>query len=469
MFQFIRKAAGALRLGYDATVDTKRRKQASIKLKSEDEILPQRDRDKLVSIARDLRRNSEIVAWMVRRHLYDNATFTFQCRTGNAEFDQRVEDLMTWWSRPLNCDVTGRHSLDRLIKIAEGLAFVEGDVLIYKLSDGRIQIIEGDRIRTPTNAGDFKDIDISKFVNGVETSPSGRPLRYAICERKDNGFVLKELVQAKHVFHHGYFDRIDTIRGISRLAPAINTFRDLHESAEYALQKMKVSQFFALKLKRAAGVEPDDDGSDYSFDFGDGPQMLDLDPNDDADFLESNSPADQFQSFFKSRVMSALKSGDIPYSFYDESHTNYSGARQALVQYDQSAEDNRQNIRDRLLTPLTIWRLRIFIEDGVLVLPVGMGIDDIKFEWIGAKLPWIDPKKEADGFEKLLSLNLTTHQAICKSQGEDWNQIVEQKAREHAKVKELGLASQNNTENAIVADPSEDDQGEENVRNKVAA
>jgi hypothetical protein len=49
-------------------------------------------------------------------------------------------------------------------------------------------------------------------------------------------------------------------------------------------------------------------------------------------------------------IQTALKGLDIPYSFFDEAHTNYSGARQALLQYEQSADVKRHDVRLSHLT-----------------------------------------------------------------------------------------------------------------------
>jgi len=104
-------AATATRFGYDA-VEAKNRRQAPTgRLRSEDKELLPHQRRKLTSAARDIHRNFTIAAWAIRKHLDYVSTFSFQSRTGSADLDGRIEDLMAWWSRPANCDVAGRHSL----------------------------------------------------------------------------------------------------------------------------------------------------------------------------------------------------------------------------------------------------------------------------------------------------------------------------------------------------------------------
>lgn len=432
---------------YDAITTNGRRRQIRLDMRSEDKLFLPLDRDQLLSNSRSLRRNAAIAAWAIRKHQDYVSTFNFQCRSGNPDLDREVESLMAWWSRPFNCDVSGRFSLQQLIRMAEGLRTTDGDCFIYKVSDGSIQLIEADRVRTPTDLGEYKDSykpeDFADYVHGVQVTDSGKPLRYAICDRTGgigaNGFTLRELTQAKYVYQLGYYERYDQIRGISPLASAINQFADLYEASEYALAKMKLSQLFALKLKH--GTMPNDDGSEpYSFEFGQGPQVLELDPNDDAEFLESGTPSNEFQAFMIQGIQAALKALDIPFSFYDEAHTNYSGARQAWIMYEQSCESKRNQLR-QLLNNLTVWRLSLFIADGHLVVPDGMTLDDIDFEWIPAGIPWIDPLKEVTANAMAVKAGFKSRQMLCKENGDDFYTVVDQIAQENEYLKSKGLST----------------------------
>lgn len=435
---------------YDAIDGRGRRYKKAINLNAEDEILKPRDRDKLVSDSRNLRRNAPDVGWMLRKHLDYVATYEFQCRNPFGDFPEDVktkvaediERLMRWWARPFNCDASGRHDFFGMIRLIESAATIDGDVFVYKLEDGTLQLFEADQIRTPTELGEkFKDsgIDLTKYVHGVQCDDQGKPLFYALTERGPyGGYVLKAIMPAYTVFQYGHFERYNQVRGISRLASAVNTFCDIYESREYTLAKMKLHALFGLKFKRAAGTGVAEDAIGYDFDFGGGPQAIDLDPGDDAEFMESKTPSTEFQSFLQTGTAVGLKALDIPYSFFDEAHTNYSGARQALVMYEQSASNKRAKLQ-LLLNQLTIWRLRMFIQAGELVLPEGMRLDNLDFEWIPAAIPWIDPLKEANAWEKQINIKLASRQQLAKEQGKDWFTIVDQLAEEEAYMKKIGL------------------------------
>lgn len=458
---------------YDAITGNNRRRRSRADTRAEDNLLTPLDRDTLVSSARSLRRNEAIAAWCIRKHLDYVSTFNFQCRSKDPELNRRIESLMSWWSRPFNCDVSGRHSLSRLIRMLEGCAITDGDAFFYKVSDGRIQIIESDRVRTPT-ASDAKltTEQLAAFTHGIRVTDSGSALEYAICDRakaeagNSSEYKLRELVPSQYVYHHGYFDRYDQVRGISPLSSALNTYFDIYEAREYALAKMKLSQLFALKFKYADGVPTDENGEPTTFDFGSGPQVVELANGDDVDFLESATPSTEFANFMLHGIQVALKALDIPYSFFNESFTNYSGSRQALLQYEQSCEEKRNRLI-QVLNNLTVWRLGLFIADGELELPEGWTLDDITFEWIPVGIPWIDPMKEVAANAMAIKSSLKSRQMVCKENGLDWFTILEQIKQENDALAALGLNTDIDNVTAIAAslvaaDAAQQQQGAKN-------
>jgi len=255
--------------GYDAVSHTNRRRAPAILLQSEDrELLPERRRA-MVATARDVRRNYSIAAWAIRRHLDYVSTFTFHSRTGNPDLDGEIERLMKRWARPLNFDVAGRHGLARMTRLIEAHALVDGDVLVLKMRDGRVQTIEGDRVRTPYGGlpkelanlpPEFMDAEpwpgSGRLIHGVHVDPWGKPIAFCICKRVGlSGFLFEKLLPASWCLQHGYFDRIDQVRGVTPLSSALNDFRDCYEAKEYALAKLKISQLFGLIFFRKASEE----------------------------------------------------------------------------------------------------------------------------------------------------------------------------------------------------------------------
>lgn len=62
-------------------------------------------------------------------------------------------------------------------------------------------------------------------------------------------------------------------------------------------------------------------------------------------------------------------------------------------------------------------------------------------KWIGPGRGWIDPVKEAEASRIRMENGLSTLEEECASQGLDWEEVLEQRAREQAKMRELGLST----------------------------
>lgn len=449
----------ARRFGYDATVEKDRRQPITATTKSEDLILTPGKRKKLTAATRDIQRNFTIAGWMIRKHLDYVSSFVFQAKTGIPELDTELEALVRWWSRPANCDVAGRHSLQRLTRMWEQRRTVDGDVFVLRLKTGKLQSIEGDRIKSPTS-GLPESYSGKSMTHGVITDGAGAARYYCLCKRDKQGrMVYERMLRAAFTEHHGCFDRLDQVRGISPMAAAINTLRDTYEGFDYALAKAKVSQLFALAFYREAsgdegelvtrettqesdgsgdGDLEDADQQRYNVDFGRGPVKLELDANDRAEFLESHTPSNEFQQFTQTMIGAAIKALDIPYSFYDESWTNYSGSRQAMLQYEQSAETKRRDLR-AVLDSLTAWRVRLWIEDGVLSIPADWHISDIKWEWVARGIPWIDPLKEVNADIAAINAGLASTPEATKRRGRDAYEIADEQAAYMEHRAQLGL------------------------------
>lgn len=423
--------------GIDAIDQSKKRRMPGGAVRSLDDEIPDRKRQRVSLSARNVTRNFELAAWAIRKHLDFVSTFTFAMRSKSKSFNADVEGFVEFWGRPQNFDTTGRHGLRKSIRLAESSRCVDGDVFFVKLDDGKTQAIEADRCKTPdggrSKGGDF---NAERTFNGVEVAINGRPLRFAIHSRsRPSGLVFQRWIRANRIFHHGFFDRFDQHRGVSPIVAALNRFQDVYENFDYALARSKVAQLFSLVFFRDAaenqmgpvtGEDADGDGKDDRFNvkLGTRPMIFDLDPGEDAKFLENKTPAAEFQTFTNAMIGVALKSLDIPFSFFDESFTNFFGSKAALTLYLHSARDKRADVQE-LLRKLTLWRLRLAIEDGDITLPRSIEtLDDLKFEWIPAGIPWFDPR-DIRGDIDAVKAGLKTREQIRRDKfGDSWAEDV---------------------------------------------
>lgn len=404
----LRSAANSIAraFGYQAAEDSKKRKPVSASLKGEDEHLTTTGRAKLLGNARDAVRNFAVAGWMVRKHLDFVATHTFQAKSPDKGWNHAVEEWVAEVSKAENFDQAQDHGRERFTRMAEARRIIDGDVGLLQLASGHVQAIEGDRIRNPGHQAVPFD-QMPEWQHGVRKQNS-RKVAYAIHRRTGNGgFAFERVVPAGRMFLYRYHDthlRFDSGRGVSPLAAALNDLRDVVENKEYALAKMKVAQMFGLKLTRnaenAAGVVTSTDTTDgngnakkkHEINFGNGPVFLDLDPGEDADFLENKTPSAEFQQFLQAAIGIALKSIDLPFSFYDEAYTNFFGSRAALLLYVQSAHHKRADVQE-LLSHWFTWRFGMAHARREIIPPRSLA-HGFRYAWVPAGLPWWRPSEE---------------------------------------------------------------------------
>lgn len=452
--------AHVARFSYDAAETTKMRKTPSAAIKHEDEHLNPAKRKKLLANANDIQRNFEIAAWAIRKHLDFVTSFSFASNNAESaiavdadpariaeqqmksQLDDDIEGIIEEASAAARCDTAGRHDLSTLLRLGEARATVTGDHALLELADGTIQSIESDRIRDSHGerpAG-------ARVWHGVHVDDRGRSVAYAVHSRTSGGgYNFERWVPASNVMFRGYYDRTDQVRGISPMAPALNRLRDVYEGFNFALAKAKLAQLFGFKISRngddaIGNVTNDgtDDSPDYTVDLGAGPWMLDMEPGDDAEIMESANPSNEFQVYTEMMIAVALLSLDLPWNFFKVDATNFFGSRAALNLYMQSVKPKRR----ATVTILRRWtrrQLRLAILSGRLRLPRSMTVDDLRFGWTPDGLPWWNPSQEADGALKSMGAGLDNPQRICLETGTNFFDNVDRIAEAQAYAASRGV------------------------------
>lgn len=420
--RMMRAAQRVAQFFYDATEPKGRRKSPPVSSQAEDWILDASRRQKLTTTSRDLHRNYSIMQWMIRCHLNYITQFNFHARTDDEGLNTELEAIIEEHAKAENCDLRGRFSLAQFMRLAELRCLVDGDCGILRLQSGHLQAIESDRIRDPLDQS-MAVPGKSEWAQGVLIDDVGRPLKYSIWRRKKTGLEFERVISAENVHLLGYWDRFDQTRGITPLSAALNNMRDVYENIEQALLKCKVHNQFGLKIKRASSGEEVAEETDettgrsqYKVDFGAGPFLLDLDPDDDAEFLMSQHPPNEFQDFMRVVTMIGLRALDLPYSFFDESHTNFFGSRGAWLHYERSCDPKRQRISTVLNWTTDSW-IRADILSGKFRLPRTKRIEDLYYDWVPMGMPWWKPSEEINGDVQAIRAGLTTPQRVCRQRG----------------------------------------------------
>ena len=179
--------------GYDALAPAGHRRKIATITRAEDRELTPTQRRQLIAGTRDVRRNFELAAWAIRKHLDYVAAFSFRSVSGNPQWDREVATFIRRRSKPQSCDAAGKKSLRKMIRLAEALRVVDGDVGLLKLRSGEWQFIEGDRIKNPVN---MQAKDTERWTHGVKTNKQGRALAYGIWGRTDQRLTFERTINS---------------------------------------------------------------------------------------------------------------------------------------------------------------------------------------------------------------------------------------------------------------------------------
>jgi lambda family phage portal protein len=152
-----------------------------------------------------------------------------------------------------------------------------------------------------------------------------------------------------------------------------------------------------------------------------------------------------FNSFMEGVLRIIGISLGLPYELLvkDFSKTNYSSARAALLEGRRHFSNWRAWFGRKFCQPF--WEL--VLEEAML-----RGLLDVRPQdfyarraeycraaWIGGGWGWVDPVKEVESSKLAIDWGLSTYAEETASQGRDWEEVLEQRSREEARIKELGL------------------------------
>ena len=448
---------GRVELGYNAIEAKGRRQAPATLLKHEDRVLLPKDRDKLTATTRDAQRNLALLSWAVRRHLDYVSRFDVHVTGLPDDLTVEMQALFEWHARKQNFDPGKRHSRNSAMRIFEAGKVLDGDAAWVKLSTGKIQSLEGTRIAKPRDTTDMSLAVKTKLQqvseHGLILDEFGGIAQACVCKRKstagiaNNGpLIFDKFVDGGNLILGGYFTRAEQTRGVSPLTTALNTFRDLYEGWEWTLIKIKLHALFGVAIFRDAvggdgfpttateDADVDIDSEEvtdnrYDVSLKDGIMMLDLDPGDRAEMLESKTPNSQVGPYSELMIRISLLALDIPFTFFNSAKASFSARIADRVEYEESArfkrEDNQASLADYSDACLVRWvnradMLQPYMQrHGLTLRQVQRAV-----EWVPAGQPWLDKLNEVSGDARAIGAGLDSRQRICKRRGQgDWKTI----------------------------------------------
>jgi len=347
---------------YEASRNTRLRASAT-RLQGPEDFTAFTDRLGLIRQVRDLESNFGLFQSIIDKlSMYAFGRITYQSRTGDKATDDSYEEyLLDRFSR---CDLSGKHNLSSFARIAFKSTIRDGDFAFQWVPtvDGlKLSGIEGDRIGGNVAVNGREDYMQGIFID----TATGKPISYKIFRRtKANAYVDPVEVLARDIIH--YFDprRYDQFRGITPFAPVVNEARDLKEVLEACLIGTKFENYHAAIGYTDSGLPLNDPQSfiQGTETMANGSKMTEQEikygvmqwapSGSKVDFIKSDRPSANFQSYLDMLVRLQGVALNLPYGFIYSMIGNGPAVRMEMQQAHRTIQYHQEIAQYRMLNPI---------------------------------------------------------------------------------------------------------------------
>lgn len=385
------------------------------------------------------------------------------------EWSRQYEALFHAWWWTTACHAGDTMTGDQLTAQQFRAQLDNGEYLALPLwipdrGDGfatKLQTVEADRLSQPD--GQFES---AKMRGGIEFDDYGAPIAYHIKRTHPGESYLAaggsgwERIPRRTAFGrlrviHGYDpERSGQSRGKPLLSSILPQFKQIDRYTNAEIMAAVVNAMVAMTIETPLDQDAIVDlfakdsaaylkaRQDHAVQMQGG-TMIPLFPGDKASSFIPQRPNSGFGAFVENIYRIIGVALDMPYELLmkDFSKTTYSSARAAMLEAWRSFNRRRDWLGTQWMDPVSWLFLEEMVNAGRIEAP---GFYENRFayqrcKWIGPGRGWVDPVREANASVIRLDNNLSTLENECAEQGSDWEEVLEQRARELAKMKALGI------------------------------
>lgn len=306
-------------------------------------------------------------------------------------------------------------------------------------------------------------IDMTEYVHGVRKNDWGKPVEYLVyVDHPHNTYGLAKTtlqtrkISAENIIHLKNTRRARQTRGISILAPVIDTLLDLsdYEQSERVAARVNAAQTIAIKKQLGSGIHDTDEDGVPNYQVAPF-SVWHLQAGEDVTAIKADRPNPNLDPFVQSQIRRVAAATMTGYSTVSRNYNGtYSAQRQELIEMDRFYKRLRKIYYQTVLKPI----YREVVQEAVRVRNIPLvGIDndtifDVDFRGQGLFL--IDPAKEAAGAKTDIEMGLRSRQQIIRERGGDPEQITKEITQDEFQTTQA--AEQENGENQEVDDNAED-------------
>jgi lambda family phage portal protein len=402
---------------------------------------------------------------------------TLQVRATNLPANPRAQPVLdrpangaveTHWARfGKTCDVSGRATLNQLLRVAVKAVARDGEALFRKVYDKRapyglrLQMLEADRLDESLN----KLLMNGNMIRmGVEIDTTLRPVAYWLKTwhpgENYNGTsrIDTERVPADQIYHLYVPERAEQVRGYTWMHAVLmrSSMLQGYEEAAVVAARVGASKMGVYTATENGDTVPKTDLADE--DASTGQLTMSAEPGEFIDLtahpgvkLESwnpDYPHENFDSFVKACLRGIASGLDVDYCTLanDLEGVNYSSIRAGSIETREMWMTLQEWLIDSFLMPLYQDWLAAALPKGAITFPSGAALpaerlqkftDSATFQ--GRRWDWVDPLKDAQASQALIDARLSSRRQIAAAQGRSIEDVIAELAEEEAMMEAVGL------------------------------
>lgn len=390
--------------------------------------LPQWERNVITARLRYLIRNNEYCAALAGTFSTHLGNSALRAKSSDPQYDDQKERL--WLEFVDSAEITGL-SLAEIEDVVYTELLCAGEAFLLLLSTGKVQLIPAEWVFSEDGEKSENEIQ------GIIYDGKGVPVSYRIGQRDKNGRLVagKSTVPARQVLHVYRRDRIEQLRGVPMLAPAVPAIQDLAEIVQAKVSGVKVQSFLAAAVTKngppsplTAG-DPATNGRPSRYRTLTSASLMYLEPGEEIKTLGPNFQSSDFEQFLLSRLRAVGAVIGMPIELFIEGYrdSNYSSARATNLAWRSKVQKIRALIERRLLNPLQLW---VSARGRALGRLQGAPSLDRECSFSFPPVPSIDELKEAQANVEKLNAGLTTLTDIFAENGAFYDDQIRVRARD---------------------------------------
>lgn len=390
----------------------------------------------------------------------------------HSEYAAQLRELHRKWRR--RPEVTGRMHWAQAERMMAYTWMRDGEVFAQQVIGQAPGLVHGSEVPFSLELlePDFVPMeynDLGRSIRqGIQVNAWGRPVAYHVFKgdpREAGNWLTPadlKVIPAASMLHVSTLDRLHQWRGVSEFASVLTRVEDLKDYEESERIAAKIAASMTAYVKRSAGQDGYDDSPRKDAEGNIKPRELRMQPGmifddlaigEEIGLIDTNRPNPNLVAWRSGQLRAYAAGVGASYSSISRDYNGtYSALRQELVEQWVHYAVLTDDFVGQFSQPVYERMVEVAHLSGVLRKPDDlMPGTETDCLFIGQSMPWIDPLKEANAWEKLCKAGFSSEVEVIRKRGGNPREMLEQIDEWRRLVDEKGLTFSSNAAHFVRA------------------